>query len=434
MKYKKLLTTLIVSVLLAFCLPIFSVFAENSAEPKIYSEAALLIDSNSGKVLYAKNENEKKYPASTTKILTAILSIENCKLDDVVTVDYDSIMEIPSGYSVAALQVGEQITVKQLLQVLLVHSANDAANVLAKHVGGSLESFASIMNSKLSEIGCEHTHFTNAYGRHDANHYTTAADMAKLMNYCMKNETFREIAGSKNCIIPATNKYEQRVFSNTNEMLVKDTREVASNYYYPYAIAGKTGYTSEAKNCLVSVALKDDLQLTCVVLGGLKTDNGLSARFVDTKTLFEYGYDNYTLRKIKEKGSIAKSIEIANATKDTKGLDLLTTDGITALINQKDLEKNIEPEITLNNNLEAPITKGDTLGKMKYNIEGIEYTTDLVASHSVEKDNSLFFFIQLALIAIIIFILYKLLFTKSKKKKKKKKDKNKYNFDYFNKF
>lgn len=432
MKHNKILLTLIISMILTIYLPIFNVLADNSNEPKIYSEAGLLIDSNTGKVLYAKNENERKYPASTTKILTAILTIENCNLDDVVTVDYDSIMQVPSGYTVAALQVGEQLTVKQLLQVMLIHSANDAANVLAKHTGGSMESFESMMNSKLAEIGCENSHFTNPSGKHDENHYTTATDMAKLMNYCMKSDTFRELSASKNCIIPATNKYDERIFANSNELLIKDTREIASNYYYPYVIAGKTGYTAEAKNCLVSVANKDNLQLICVILGGLRTDNGLSARFVDSKNLYEYGYNNYTLRKITDRDSIAKQIEISNATKETKELDLLTTNEITAIIKQEDLEKELTPEITLNNNLQAPITKGDTLGKMTYNIEGIEYTTNLVAAHSVEKDNSLFFFIQLILIGFIIFILYKLIFTKQNKKYRKfKKFKKIKKYTYF---
>ena len=432
MKYKKLLAILLVAIVLAIFLPNVNVFAQDSAEPKVYSEAALLIDSNTGKILFSKNENEKKYPASTTKILTAILAIENCNLDDVVTVDYDSIMQVPAGYTVAALQVGEQLTVKQLLQVMLIHSANDAANVLAKHVGGSMESFESMMNSKLSEIGCENSHFTNPSGKHDNNHYTTAVDLAKIMNYCIKNDTFKEISSSKYCIIPATNKYEERMYTNSNELLVKDTREISSNYYYPYVIAGKTGYTAEAKNCLVSVAKKDDLQLICVVLGGVRTDDGLSARFVDSKNLFEYGYNNFILKKIRDTGSIAKQIEVPKATKDTKDLDLITTNEIIALINQNNLDKEFEPEIILNDNIEAPITEGDTIGKLTYNIEGIEYTTNLVASHSVKKDNSLFFFIQLILIGIILYLLYKFLFMNNNQRKTKIK--NKYNFNYLKNF
>ena len=126
-----------------------SVFA-NSEKPDIISQAAILMDNKSGKILYAKNENEKMYPASTTKIVTAILTLENCNLDEVVTVSYDATMSIPEGYSSASLQIGETLTVEQLLQLLLVHSANDAANVLAEYVGGSVESFVSMMNTKLN--------------------------------------------------------------------------------------------------------------------------------------------------------------------------------------------------------------------------------------------------------------------------------------------
>lgn len=250
MKIKKLIVTLFTLILFFSFLPVYA----DSEEPQITADAAILIDSNTGKILYSKNENEKMYPASTTKIMTAILTIENCNLDDTVTVPYEAIASIPSGYSVAALQPGEKLTVNQLLQVLMVHSANDAANVLAYHVAGSIESFATMMNTKVSELGLENTHFTNPSGKHDENHYTTAYDLSKIMQYCMKNSTFRTLAGLKSCVIPATNKYDERIFSSTNELLT------ASNYYYKYAIAGKTGYTTEAKNCLVSVANKDDLE------------------------------------------------------------------------------------------------------------------------------------------------------------------------------
>lgn len=163
----------------------------NESDLDITSEAALLIDNNTGKILYGKNENEKKYPASITKILTAILTIENCNLNDKVTVDYDSIAIVPSGYSVAALQVGEELTVEELLKVLLVHSANDAANVLAVHVGGSIDSFASMMNSKAQELGCKNSHFVNPSGKHEQDHYSTATDIATIMKYCMQTQLLK---------------------------------------------------------------------------------------------------------------------------------------------------------------------------------------------------------------------------------------------------
>lgn len=421
MKNKKIFIALIAAIILQLFIPYMSVFsAENDASSlKIYSEAAVLMDSTTGKVIYDKDSKAHKFPASTTKILTAILTIENCdNLDETVVVDFDSIDMVPSGYTVAALQVGEEITVKQLLQVLLIHSANDAANVLAKHIGGSIEGFADMMNKKAEEIGCKDSHFTNPSGKHDEKHYTTAYDLALIMNYCMKNPTFRSISESKSCIIPATNKYSERVFTNSNELLVLDTREVSSNYYYPYAIAGKTGYTAEAKNCLVSVAKKDDLELICVVLGALRTDEGLSARFIDTKQLFEYGYTNYTIRRLREKGAIAKQIEIPNATKETKDLDLLITDDITVLIKQINLNSKIEPEFEIDPNLSAPIAEGQVVGKIKYKIEDIDYSSDLIASHAVEKNNALLFIVELLLIGFILFVLYKLIYEKNKKRLK----------------
>lgn len=429
MKIKKFLITIFILILIIYSAPI-SFASVNESNLEITSEAALLIDTNTGKVLYGKNENEKKYPASITKILTAILVIENCNLDDKVTVSYDAISIVPSGYSVAALQVGEELTVEELLKVLLIHSANDAANVLAEHVAGSIESFASMMNSKATELGCKNSHFVNPSGKHEKDHYSTATDIAIIMKYCMQNPTFKSIASSKSCIIPATNKYEERVFTNTNELLNVDTREIESNYYYKYAIAGKTGYTTEAKNCLVSIAKKDDLELICVVLGAGKTANGLSARFIETKKIYEYGFNTYTIAKLREQGAIAKQIQIENATKETKDLDLLISKDIIVLIKQQDLNKEIEPEITLNENLSAPIAIGAKVGTIKYNIEGIEYEADLVSAHEVKKSSTLFYIIQFILIAFILFILYKLFYNKKNRKRKKSKSRNN-NYYYY---
>lgn len=423
MKIKKFLITIFILILIIYSAPI-SFASVNESDLEITSEAALLIDTNTGKVLYGKNENEKKYPASITKILTAILVIENCNLDDKVTVSYDAISIVPSGYSVAALQVGEELTVEDLLKVLLIHSANDAANVLAEHVAGSIESFASMMNSKATELGCKNSHFVNPSGKHEKDHYSTATDIAIIMKYCMQNPTFKSIASSKSCIIPATNKYEERVFTNTNELLNVDTREIESNYYYKYAIAGKTGYTTEAKNCLVSIAKKDDLELICVVLGAGKTANGLSARFIETKKIYEYGFNTYTIAKLREQGAIAKQIQIENATKETKDLDLLISKDIIVLIKQQDLNKEIEPEITLNENLSAPIAIGAKVGTIKYNIEGVEYEADLVSAHEVKKSSTFFYIVQFILIAFILFILYKLFYNKKNRKRKKLKSRN----------
>ena len=159
----------------------------------LLSESAILIDSKNGNVLYRKNENQQMYPASTTKILTAIIAIENCSLTDKISASRNAIMSIPSGYSNANIKVNEELTVQELLEVFLVHSANEAGFILAEHISGSIENFADLMNQKASEIGCKNTHFTNPSGIHNPEHYSTAYDMALIARYCMQNQTFRDI-------------------------------------------------------------------------------------------------------------------------------------------------------------------------------------------------------------------------------------------------
>ena len=252
---------------------------------KIYSDAVILIENQTGKTLYEKNSEQKMYPASTTKILTAILSIEKGNLNDKVTVSKTAIAQMKPGYTSAYLSEGEIISVEDLLKVLLINSANDASNVLAEYISGSIDSFVTLMNEKSKELGCTNTHFVTTNGLHDDNHYTTAKDLAIIARYCMQNETFRKIVSMKKCVIPATNKSEERIYKNTNDLI-----NPTSGYYYPSCIGIKTGFTSEAKNCLISACSKNGLQVIAVVLGASITENHKSARYVDSKTLYDYTY------------------------------------------------------------------------------------------------------------------------------------------------
>ncbi len=407
--FKKIIVPIFIIII--FLLNTSFVFAV-SEEPKPVSKAALLIDTKTDKILYSKNADKKMYPASTTKILTAILVIENCSLDEVVTVSYDAVMSIPDGYSSASLQVGEQLTVEQLLQVLLVHSANDSANVLAEYVGGSVESFVAMMNTKVHELGLNNTHFTNSFGMHDENHYTTAHDLATIMKYCIKNETFRKIAGSASCAIPATNKYGTRTYNSTNELIIPN-----NSNYYPYITSGKTGYTSQAGDCLVSCSYKNDLELICVVLKG-KTIDDTSTRFTDTKLLYEFGYNNYSIRNLLNENDIVTQIEIKNATKDTKYLDLLSNNSISVLLDNDITKEEIPFEITLKDDIKAPIEQGDKLGTVSYTVDGVSYKADLIASHSVEKSKLLLWIIEIGTGILILIFIYVIFF------RKKNKDKN----------
>ena len=374
------------------------VLANNTnSGPDINAKSALLIDNKTNKVLYSKDMNRKMFPASTTKILTAILVLENHSLDEKVTASYNAVMTIPSGYSTASIQIDEVLTVEQLLELLLVHSANDAANVLAEYTGGSIDSFVAMMNTKINELGLSDTHFTNPYGLQDNNHYTTAHDLAIIMQYCLKNDDFRKIAGQASCAIPSTNKSEPRKYSSTNELLI-----AGNSNYYPNLIAGKTGYTSEAGECLVSAAYNDNLELVGVILNS-------NSRFKDTRSLYNYGYTNFSIKNIVNEKDIITNVEVKNATKDTKNLNLLVSENIPVLANSSDDLSKIEPQITLNSDIKAPIEDGQVLGKVSYSVNGITYSTDLIAANNVEKSNFVLYCLYGLGILILILIIYKII-------------------------
>ena len=402
MKTKKLFVILFLTFLILYPFN-YVLSAETQTNlPYATAEGIFLLDNRTNKVIYSKSENKKMYPASTTKILTAIIVLENCNLNDVVTASYNAVMSIPDGYSNANIQIGEELTIEQLLELLLVHSANDAANILAEYVGGSVDSFVSMMNTKLNELSLADSHFTNAFGMQDENHYTTAHDLAFIMKYCLKNDTFRKIAGQASCAIPATNKSGTRTYTSTNELLIPGT-----SHYYSYLTAGKTGFTTQAKECLVSSAYRDDLELICVVLGS-------NDRFADTRNLYEYAYSNYSIKNVVNEKDVVTNITVTNASKDTKNLDLLVNETIPVLINNSESISEIIPEITLNKEISAPIEEGMVLGKVKYSVDGVEYTTDLIASHSVKKSEILTYILYVCAFIIVILLIYRIFFHKNK--------------------
>lgn len=423
---KSFINNLFICLLLLLSLSIiFSPFVNAEEElPDIASPSALLMDYSSGKILYEKNINEKRYPASLTKIMTAIIVLENCELSDIATVSYDAVMSLSSGYVTANLQIGEEFTVEQLLYVLMVGSSNDAAIVLAEHVSGSVEKFADLMNEKAKELGCTSTNFVNPNGAHDENHYSTAYDLALMARYAMKNETFRTLVSTTSYTLPTTNKYdrEDRIFRTTNSLLHLDTSDRADNYYYQYATGIKTGFTTPAGNCLIASANKNNLELITVVLGASQTKDGLSQRYLDTLSLFDYGYNTYTLKQIINKGGIIQTLNIKNATRKTKKVEAVVANDVYALMKQVDKDSAVLPEINLNDNLKAPLKKGDVIGSVTYTVDGIQYTEDLLANNDVKKSR---FLLKLAILIIIVLILW--MYAKNKRiKNKKQRLKNKY--------
>ena len=359
--------------------------------------------------------------------MTAILTLEHCQLTDTATVSHNAIYSVPVGYAHAYLVEGEVLTIEQLLHLLLIPSANDAATVLAEHIAGSVSSFATMMNTKALELGCTNTNFVNANGIQADNHYTTAYDLAIMGRYAMQNETFRKIVSTTKYTLPATNKYSEnnRFFKTTNELIIPDERDSVDNYYYPYATGIKTGYTTAAKECVVAGAKKDDIEYIVVILGAERTENGLSGRFIDCKNLFNYAFENYTTHVINEENSVLKQVKVSNANIFNNNLDVIIKDKITLVLKKDTDISTITPTIEINSDLTAPISKNSVIGTITYNVDGNTYTSDLLAGSDIAESNTFSTFLTILSIILVLYFLYRLLKWDTKKKKKRKKSSKK---------
>ena len=387
------------------------------------SEGCILMETKYNKILYSKNADKKLYPASTTKLMTAILALENCKLTDVATVSHNAIFSIPLGYTHANLVEGEKLTIEQLLNVLLIPSANDAAIVLAEHISGSVDNFAKLMNEKAKEIGCKNTNFVNPNGIHDDNHYSTAYDLCLIGRYAMKFDEIMKIAKITQYTLPATNKYDKtdRIFNATNELI---KNESLNENYYKYATGLKTGYTDLAGSCIVSTAKKDDMELIAVILNAPAID----LRYNDCKALFNYGFDNYKYTTLNSANNTVRTIQIPNATKETKNLEVIVKDDINTLISSNIDQNTILPIIEINSDLKAPILEGAVIGKITYTINEESYSSDLIAKNSVYPFNYTLLLLQILIVFIVLYIIYRIIKNKNKPHKSSKKSKKSYKY------
>ncbi len=242
----------------------------------------MLLDAATGQVLYGKNQDQQFYPASITKVMTALVVLERCNLNDIVTFSETATTNLESGAVSLGISAGDQLTVEQCLYGLLLKSANEIGNGLAEHVAGSVEAFADLMNAKARELGCRNTHFVNSHGLNDENHKTTPYDMALIMRAALQNETFRKIDTTRTYEFPATKKAAARTITMGHKMMYpSDSR------YYEGIIGGKTGYTSKAGNTLVTGAERNGVRLIAVVMKASGT------HYTDTKALLDYGFANY---------------------------------------------------------------------------------------------------------------------------------------------
>lgn len=292
MKLQKMkILGLITGMLLLSIVPVQAVEA-NKEELDLAAESVVLIDAKSGTVLYNKNAFEKQYPASITKIMTVYLAVKNGNLDQVVTASASAIDSIDRSSSHIWLDYGEELTIEDACYAAMLQSANDASNVLAEAIGTTQEGFVKMMNEAATEAGALNTHFVNAHGLPDEEHYTTAYDMAMILKTALKNDAFRTIFEAYNYTMEPTNKQkDQRIFATGNELIKKGA------YRYEYAKGGKVGWTADAGYTMIATAEKDGMELIAVVL----KDSSKESRFADIVELFEYGFSNYKTAIIEAK-------------------------------------------------------------------------------------------------------------------------------------
>ena len=260
--------------------------------PEITGASAILIEPDTGTVLYEKDPDSKRYPASITKIMTALLTLENCKMDEEVVYSKQNIDSLTPEDSNIECKIGEKMKVKDCLYALMLASANETATALAEHISGSTQAFSELMNQRAKEIGVTGTHFANANGLHDDNHYVTASDMAKIMAEAIQYPMFLDVIHATTYTIPANNKRKKPYQSIQRHLMLFPT----SQYYDADVIGGKTGYTDQAGKCLVTYAKHGDVSLISVVL---KSEGDIV--FDDTRKLLDYGFDNFSFVNISEK-------------------------------------------------------------------------------------------------------------------------------------
>lgn len=356
--------------------------SENITEPTINSRAAIVYERSSGKILYGKEENEKRKMASTTKIMTAIVVLENTNLDDIVTI---SSKAEGTGGSRLGLHKDDKISIQDLLYGLLLCSGNDAAVALAEHVSGDLSNFANMMNSKATSLGLSSTHFVTPHGLDDDNHYTTAYELALITNYALKNDVFANLVKTKTYTISINN--HPKTLSNTNELL--------GNLDGVYGV--KTGFTNGANRCLVTAVKRDNMDIICIVLGAdTKKD-----RTKDSINLINYSFNNFKMVNIKEKITNefvnwkicnSSSFRVEKGVSDSVDIIIqdIPYDFFPIKCNQTD---DMSIYIYCNTELTAPLPSGSTLGYLAVSVNNqTVLTLNLYNSNSIALKSPTKFF------------------------------------------
>lgn len=347
--------------------------AEAKSSVSVSAESAVVMDVQSGTILYQKNMDKKEYPASITKIMTALLAIENSSLSETVTYSKEAVTNLEYKASNIEIQPGEKLSMENSLYGILMMSANEACNGVAEHVAGSIDNFVDMMNARAKELGCTGTHFANANGLWMKNHYTTAHDMAIIARTAYRNPTFAKITGTKTYVIPKTNKYGKRWLYNHHGMLYAFH---FPQYLYEYCVGGKTGYTDKCRYTLVTYAKKGNMTLLSVVMRVPKSPYEEPNEYTDSTKLLNYGFNKFhrvsilndATKEVNEKHLFTKFSPFFN--KDMTALSVDSNAGVILPKNVKlsDTKKTVEY-------YSEPQTSADgktAIGKIVYTYKGSE--------------------------------------------------------------
>lgn len=366
-------------------------------DPDIQCKAALLVDANTGLAVYAKNEHQELYPASLTKIMTALLTLEAIEdgklaMGQEVTASASALEGLSADGSSANIQVGETMTVENLLYCMLVVSANEACDILAETISGSVSAFVDAMNARAAELGCKNTHFVNPNGLHDSQHYTSAWDMYLITREAMTHPDFMRICDTATYTVPATNLSDARTLHTTNYLI---GAWWSRGYLNSDAHGIKTGSTSDAGHCLVSSATRGSLSFISVVLGGdrvtLENNEIRTYSFYDTNQLFNWAFENFTYQTVMEGQKEIREVPVSLSKIDHV---LAVTAEDTEVLMPKVLKPDdLEQRVTLSEEtVEAPVNAGQKLGTLELVYDGTVYAAvDLLASNGVEASKLLTF-------------------------------------------
>ena len=410
-KSKPILFLLILCLAVTLCVPAlavdtpanYSAGGEAQPAPEIHARCALLCDLESGQTYYARNADQKAYPASLTKIMTVLLALEaldrgEVQLTDQVTAGADARQGLDEESSTAGIQPGETMTFEQYLYCAMISSANEACNVIGAHLAGSIDAFVQRMNDRAAELGCTGTHFMNPHGMPDDNHYTTAADLRLITEEALKYPLFETISNTLSYSIPATNLSDARVLQNTNG-LINPNAVMYPNYLYEPAAGIKTGHTNAAGYCLISTAEKNTVKLLCIVLGSdtsEKDDGTLDFHnFTDTIDLYEWLYNHFSIQTVVSADTPMADVAVEMGSDADRVTVHPQADLAAVLPNDTDLSL-YEKKITIFSERDdtpvvAPVRAGDVLGELEVSKDGqVLGTIPLVASVDVSLSHGVY--------------------------------------------